>query len=263
MSEPFSIVTWNVNSVRARLDHILSHLEDIDADVVCLQETKVEDRLFPRVPFMEMGYQVHLHGGKALSGVATLTKGPASAVQCGFAQGPADRHPRVLALDFRGHRIYNLYAPNGTALDSDAFPYKLSWFERLRDEVGALVAQERSVLLCGDFNVAPTPLDVWDVEAMRGQLHFTAQEHAALASLCELGLVDAFRKLYPEKREFSWFDYRQGAWQRKAGLRIDHFYVTSALGNTCQAVEHLYATREGESASDHVAVRAIFAATSR
>ena len=254
----FSLMTWNVNSVRARLDMILGHLETYLPDVVCLQETKVEDRLFPRVPFMEMGYQVHLHGGKALAGVATLTKGEANDVNGGFREGESDRHPRVLSLIYRGVRIYNLYAPNGTALDSDAYPYKLAWFERLRAEVAKLREAGESVVLCGDFNIAPTALDCWDVEQMHGKLHFTQQEHQALAGLRETGLVDCFRALHPDVQEFSWFDYRQQAWLRKAGLRIDHIYADENLAARCLGVTHEYDTREGEGASDHVAVLARF-----
>jgi len=248
------LVTWNVNSVRARLDNVLTFLDEHEPDVLCLQETKVEDRLFPRVPFMDYGYTVTLHGTKGYAGVATISKSAPSEIHCGFRSAPEDRAPRILNTVIDGVRIYNLYVPNGTALDSDAFPYKLEWFQRLEAACGA--AQE--VIVTGDFNIAPDARDVWDVEAMKDSLHFTAEEHEALAGLLSCGLRDCFRKHSEEAGQFTWFDYRNAAFQRGHGLRIDHVYATAGLYQRSSRVLHDAEPRSWESPSDHLPVHAWF-----
>lgn len=259
MSGPFSLMTWNVNSIRARLDNVLAYLDDHQPDVACLQETKVEDRLFPRVPFMELGYQVALNGTKGYAGVATLTKGAKPEdVQLGFAEGPADKHPRILACTYAGVRIYNLYVPNGTALGSDAFTYKLEWYARLRDELAAKFEPSAPLVLCGDFNVARDERDVWSLEAMQGGTHFTQDEHAALAALEDFGLQDCFRKHDEEPGRFTWFDYRDAAWERKHGLRIDYVYATKPMYERCTEVVHDWEPRGWDAPSDHVPVVAKF-----
>lgn len=255
----FSLMTWNVNSVRARLDNVLAYLDDHQPDVACLQETKVEDALFPRVPFMELGYQVSLHGTKGYAGVATLTKGKPEQVQLGFATGKPDKHPRILALTYRGVRIYNLYVPNGTALDSDAFTYKLEWLGRLRDELDAELSASDSVILCGDFNIARDERDVWSVEAMAGGTHFTPAEHEALDRLEGFGLRDCFRKFDQEPGRFTWFDYRDAAFERRHGLRIDYVYASAPVWERCTGVVHDWEPRSWDTPSDHVPVTATFA----
>lgn len=259
MEEPFSLVTWNVNSIRARLDNVLTYLDEADPDVVCLQETKVEDKLFPRVPFMEMGYRVHLHGTKGYAGVATLTKAEASEVHAGFRHGGPDKHPRIMSVTVHGTRIYNLYVPNGTALGTEAFAYKLAWFEQLRAELDALYGLGNDeIIVCGDFNVAPEERDVWDLEALKGGTHFTAEEHAALAKLCEFGLQDCFRKHNQEAAQYTWFDYRNSSFERGFGLRIDHVYATAGLYGRNESVVHDPEPRSWESPSDHLPVLARF-----
>jgi exodeoxyribonuclease III len=255
----FSLMTWNVNSVRARLDNVLAYLDDQQPDVVCLQETKVEDSLFPRVPFMELGYQVALHGTKGYAGVATLTKGSKPAqIQLGFADAPADKHPRILACSYQGVRIYNLYVPNGTALGSDAFTYKLEWLARLRAELDAKFSPDDPVILCGDFNIARDARDVWSVEAMAGGTHFTEVEHQALDALEGFGLRDCFRKFDQEPGRFTWFDYRDAAFERGHGLRIDYVYATAPVWERCTSVVHDQEPRTWDTPSDHLPVTAVF-----
>lgn len=260
MSEPFRLMTWNVNSIRARLDNVLAYLDEHEPDVACLQETKVENQLFPRVPFMELGYTVSLHGSKGYAGVATLTKGKPEAVQRGFAEPPADKHKRILACTYRGVRIYNLYVPNGTALGSEAFAYKLEWLARLKDELHALYGggSERAVILCGDFNIARDERDVWSVEAMAGGTHFTPEEHAALDGLEGFGLRDCFRKFDDAPGRFTWFDYRAASWEKKHGLRIDYVYATDSVYDRCTEVVHDWEPRAWDDPSDHVPVVATF-----
>ncbi len=251
-------MSWNVNSIRARLDHVLTYLYDHEPDIVCLQETKVENGLFPRVPFMELGYTVSLHGGKALAGVATLTKTKPDAVQCGFAEGPADRHPRVLAVTLDGLRVYNLYVPNGTELDSDAYRYKLAWLERLRAELDATTTPDQPVVIVGDFNIAPDGRDVYDEAHFQGRLLYTDKEHAALANLVDFGLEDCFRRHVAEGEHYTWFDYRTNGLQLNQGLRIDHVYATAPMAQRCTKVVHDLKPRSWEVPSDHVPVVAHF-----
>lgn len=254
----FSLLTWNVNSIRARLDPTLTYIDEHEPDIVCLQETKVEDKVFPRVPFMELGYTVSLHGSKGYAGVATLTKSKPEEVQCSFRDGPDDESPRLLNVLVDGVRIYNLYVPNGQAVGSEAFAYKLAWLDRLRGELDAHGNPDDPILLCGDFNIAPEERDVYSAEAMRGHTHFTADEHAALKSLLDFGLADCFRKHESTGGHFTWFDYRGAAFERGAGLRIDHVYVTPPLYERCAEVIQDLEPRGEEGASDHAPVRARF-----
>lgn len=258
MSAPLSVMSWNVNSIRTRLDHVLTYLYDHEPDVVCLQETKVEDKLFPRVPFMELGYTVSLHGGKALAGVATLTKRKPEAVQRGFAQGDADRHPRVLAVTLGDLRIYNLYVPNGTELGSDAYHYKLAWLRRLRDELDVTWSAERPLVIVGDFNIAPDGRDVYDEPRFVGRLLYTDEEHEALAHFTAFGLEDCFRRHVDEPGHYSWYDYRTNGFERNEGLRIDHVYATASMAERCTGVVHDRKPRGWEVPSDHVPVMARF-----
>jgi exodeoxyribonuclease-3 len=219
----------------------------------------VEDALFPKVPFMELGYGVHHHGGKALAGVATLTKASPQAVYRGFRDGPPDAHPRVLHVVVDGVRIYNVYAPNGTELGSKAFAYKLSWFRRLRAELDAHCKPSDPVVIVGDFNVAPDDRDVWDAAAFAGRLLFTDEEKHALSELVAFGLRDCFRQLHAEPGQYTWFDYRTGGFARNEGMRIDHVYATGPMADRCVEVVHDHVPRSWDVPSDHVPVTARFA----
>lgn len=251
-------MSWNVNSIRARLDHVLTYLYDHAPDVVCLQETKVEDKLFPRVPFMELGYQVHLHGGRALAGVATLTKAKPDEVRAGFAAGEPDRHPRVLVVRVDGVRIYNLYVPNGTELGSDAFSYKLEWLRRLRAELDATLTPSEPLVIVGDFNIAPDARDVYDPERFVGRLLFTDEEHEVLRNLLAFGLEDCFRRHVSEGGHYTWYDYRTNGFEIGEGLRIDHVYATAPMAERCLEVIHDPKPRSWDVPSDHLPVVARF-----
>ena len=256
MSAAFSLMTWNVNSIRARLDNVLAYLDDHQPDVACLQETKVENQLFPRVPFMELGYRVALNGTKGYAGVATLIKGAEPEdVQLGFSEPPPDKHCRILACTYKGVRIYNLYVPNGTEVGSEPFTYKLEWLSHLRAELDARFAgRDQELILCGDFNIARDERDVWSVEAMAGGTHFTAEEHAALDELEALGLRDCFRKHVEEGERYTWFDYRD----HRHRMRIDYVYATAGLYERCTEVVQDWEPCEWDAPSDHVPVIAKF-----
>ena len=258
MTAPFTLLTWNINGIRARLDGVLTYLAEREPDVVCLQEIKCEEKLFPRVPFLELGYQLQVHGSKGYAGVATLSKLKPDEVVKGFRSEPADNHCRIVNAVIGGVRIYNLYVPNGTALGTEAFAYKLQWLERLRQELDASARADEPLLLCGDFNIAPDARDLVDPATMVGCTHFSPEEHAALARLQEFGLRDCFRKFNQEPGQFTWFDYRAGAFRKHLGMRIDHVYATAPVYERCVEVVHDQAPRSWESPSDHIPVLAKF-----
>lgn len=260
MTRSFSLMTWNVNGIRARLDDVLAVLSERSPDIACLQETKCEDKVFPRVPFMELGYTVTIHGAKGYAGVATLSKLPPTEVVRGFRDGDADPHSRILNTAVAGVRVYNLYVPNGTALGTDAFAYKLRWLARLREELDRHQQPGDEVLLCGDFNIAPDARDVVDPAALVGCTHFSPEEHAALAHLLAFGLQDCFRKHDERPAQFTWWDYRRGDFERNRGMRIDHVYATAPLYARSQSVEHDKTPRTWDAPSDHIPVIATFAA---
>lgn len=252
------IATWNVNSIRARLDHVLTWLADNEPEIACLQETKVEDQLFPRVPFLELGYQVALHGGRALAGVATLTKQKPTEVSMGFHDGEKDPSPRILEVVAHGLRVVNLYVPNGTSVGSDAYIYKLDWLRRLRLQLDATRKPTEPIVVVGDFNIAPEDRDVWNPPGFQGRLQFTEPEKAALRELVAFGFVDCFRMHESAAGHFTWFDYRTNGFLRNEGMRIDHVYATEPLASRCTKVVHDAEPRSWDVPSDHLPVVATF-----
>ncbi|MEM6995744.1 MAG: exodeoxyribonuclease III [Myxococcota bacterium] len=256
---PLTVMTWNVNSIRARLDHVLTVLADHEPDVVCLQETKVDDQLFPRVPFLEFGYTVNVFGSKSQAGVATLTKAKPDAVHRSFREGEKDRHARVLEVSVSGVSIYNLYVPNGTEVDSDAYEYKLRWLARLRTQLDTVHEPTDNVVVVGDFNVAPEARDVWDPPYFEGRLQCTQKEKDALANLVAFGLHDCLRERDDSGGLFTWFDYRTGGFTRNEGMRIDHVYASAPMLKRCTSVVHDAEPRGWDTPSDHLPVRATFA----
>ncbi len=258
MAGELSICTWNVNSIRARLDHVTMYLAEHEPDIVCLQETKVEDALFPKVPFLELGYQVSIHGGRALCGVATLTKSKPEQAHGGFLLDPPDKHPRILNTLVDGVRVYNLYVPNGTALGSKAFEYKLAWLERLREEIASNYSAEQDILVVGDFNIALEDRDVYEPERLRGQMLFTDDEKSRLRALIDFGFTDCFRKHEAEGGHYTWFDYRTQGFERNEGFRIDHVYATASMAQRCVRVVQDAEPRGWDTPSDHVPVTAFF-----
>lgn len=258
MAKPTTLVTFNVNGLRARLDHVMQVVEEHEPDVLCLQETKVDDKLFPRVPFLEYGYQLSIHGSKGYAGVAIASKVPPKDVQLGFASGPDDTAARIVAVTLGQTRFYDLYVPNGTSLDSENFAHKLAWFERLAVELEGATQRWPAVVLCGDFNVAIDARDVWDESALAGSTHVTPAERAAMARLFATGFADCLRKFDESGGRFTWFDYRGGALQRGQGMRIDLVLATSRAYAACTDLRHLEDVRAWDGASDHMPVLARF-----
>ncbi len=254
------IGTWNVNSIRARWDRLLGVLKRHEPDVLCLQETKVEDKDFPAAGVKEAGYEAAFHGQKSYNGVAILSKKKVTHVSVGLSDGEDDSHARLVAATAGKIRVVNVYVPNGQEVGSEKFAFKLRWFERLRSYVAGEMKTHPQVLLCGDFNVAPADLDVHDPEKWEGKLHCSEPEREAYRSLLAAGLQDTLRLVDPQARLFSWWDYRALSFPKNNGLRIDHVLVSAPLAGRCVACRIDRDERKGAGASDHVPVLAKFKA---
>ncbi|NBW63160.1 MAG: exodeoxyribonuclease III [Synechococcaceae bacterium WB4_1_0192] len=231
------IATWNVNSVRTRLDQVQAWLEQAQPDVLCLQETKVADALFPHQAFEALGYATAISGQKAYNGVAILSRLPMEDVQIGFqALLPDDpeasqlsEQKRVISALIDGVRVLNLYVPNGSALKSEKYPYKLAWLSCLRRYLQALEHQGDPLCMVGDFNIGPDARDLPDPERLTGGIMASEPERRALAEALGDRLSDVFRVFEPDSGHWSWWDYRSGAWDRNQGWRIDHIYLCEQL----------------------------------
>jgi len=252
------IATWNVNSINVRMPQLLDWMGRTEPDVVCLQETKCVDENFPYAVLNEAGYQTAFFGQKSYNGVAILSKHEISDVQKGFSDDDEESPKRLIAATINGVRIVNTYIPNGTELWTDKFTFKLDWLMRLRRFFDASFETDEKVLLCGDFNVAMEDMDVWSVEQWDGKLHFSKPERAAMYNVKQWGFVDVFRKINGGAQEFSWWNYREGAWQRNRGLRIDYIWTSPALAEICTGCEIDRSTRDLEKPSDHAPVVAAF-----
>ncbi len=256
------LATWNVNSIRARHERVLAWVEANRPDVLCLQELKAEDEKFPAADYRALGYEIATFGEKTYNGVAILARGPLGEVERGFADGAGDPQARFLAATAAtaataagGVRVMCAYAPNGEAVGSEKFAYKLAWFERLRAYLAARVRPGSAAVLCGDLNVAPEPIDVHDPALWEGRVLYSAEERAALArAVGAAGLVDVIRRLHPEDRIYTWWDYRQLAFPRNLGLRIDHVLATPALAARATAARVDREARKGKLPSDHAPV---------
>jgi len=250
------LATWNVNSIRQRLDHLAGWLARAAPDVVCVQETKVEDDRYPEDAIAEAGYKSVFFGQKTYNGVAILARHGLAIedVQKNLGSDEPDAQRRLIAATIEGIRVINVYVPNGQAVGTPAFAFKLDWLGRLRDEIAERYSPGDSVLLCGDFNVAPDPIDVHDPKRWEGSVLFHPDERAALKRIVDWGFVDGFRKHHTEPKMFSWWDYRMGAYKRNWGLRIDHVLLTLPLAARAKDVWIDKAPRELERPSDHAPV---------
>lgn len=253
------IATWNVNSLRVRLAHVIDWLGREKPDVLALQETKTRDENFPVDAFAALGYEVSFSGQATYNGVATVSRQALADVRTGL-DGFEDPQRRLLAATIDGVRVYNLYVPNGQSVDSEKYRYKLSWLEALKDQVAAELRAHEHCILLGDFNIAPRDEDVHDPEAWKGKVLCSEPERQALASLLDLGFRDVFRDFEQEEKSFSWWDYRAAAFRRNMGLRIDLILASEALGRACKSCRIDVEPRRLDRPSDHTPVIADFAA---
>ena len=244
------IATWNVNSLRVRLPHLLDWLAANSPDAMCLQETKCEDADFPADELTRAGYRSIHNGQRSYNGVAILARSAFGEVCRGIPEF-TDEQSRVIAADFDGIRIVSIYVPNGQSVGSDKYAYKLRWFEALAAWLQAQLVAHPRIAVLGDFNVAPEDRDVHDPQAWAGQVLFSEPEKSALRRLADLGFVDSFRLFEQPEKSFSWWDYRMGAFRRNMGLRIDHVLLSPDLARACRSCSIDVAPRRLERPSDH------------
>ena len=252
------IATWNVNSLRVRLPHLLDWLAANSPDAVCLQETKCEDATFPAGALQAAGYCSVHNGQRTYNGVAILSRVESAGVCRGIPEF-TDEQSRVIAADIAGVRVISVYVPNGQSVGSEKYTYKLRWLEALAAWLAAEMAAHPRLAVLGDFNVAPEDRDVHDPAAWAGQVLCSGPERAALARLFELGFADSFRLFEQPERSFTWWDYRMNAFRRKLGLRIDHVLLSPELARACRACVIDVAPRSLERPSDHAPVICEFA----
>ena len=252
------IATWNVNSVRQRLDHLLAYLKEQEPDVLCLQELKCQDDAFPRLEVESAGYNVAVHGQKTFNGVAILSKRPVE-VRTGLPGDENDAHARYIEATVpdgdRIVRVASIYLPNGNPVGTEKYPYKLAWMDRLITHARDLLKLEEPLVLAGDYNVIPSPRDCYDPAAWANDALFLPQTREKFRTLLNLGLTDALRAVTDEAGLYTFWDYQAGAWQRNNGIRIDHLLLSPQAADKLKSVAIDKDMRALEKPSDHVPVR--------
>lgn len=249
------IASWNVNSIRARMEAVLPWLEEHQPDILALQETKVENHQFPVAEFESAGYHIIFHGQKSYNGVAILSKQPLSDI---LTQWPSEQENdpqcRLLAATLGDVRVVNVYVPNGQDLTSEKYTYKLEWLKRFRDFVSEELVRYPKMVLLGDFNIAPCDEDVYDPKVWKDCVLVSEPERHALQRLFNLGFKDSFRLFNQPKEKYSWWHYRAMAFRRNMGLRIDLILLSASLANDCEQSEIDKTPRGWDKPSDHAPV---------
>lgn len=253
------IATWNVNSVKSRLAHLLEYLKTAAPDILLLQELKCVEDAFPYMEIEELGYNVAVCGQKTYNGVAILSKYPLEDVIKILPGDESDEQARyveaVVSLEGRAIRVASVYVPNGQSPTSDKFPYKLKFFDRLHDHIEKLLEHEEVLVIGGDYNIAPEAIDVFAPQQLEGTCCFHKDERAKWRRLIHLGLTEAFRAIHPyREKSYSWWDYRGGGWQRDQGMRIDHLLLSPQAADRLKDSDIDKTPRGWEKASDHTPV---------
>jgi len=248
------IASWNVNSVKARLPNVLAWLEEAKPDVLGLQETKCQEADFPRLEFQAAGYHVACLGQKSYNGVALISREPPLDVLSGLPGDDEDTQARYIEASFGDVRVASIYLPNGNPVDTDKYPYKLRWMERLVRRAETLLAQEIPFVLAGDYNVCPNDDDVYDPVGWREDALCRPESRARFRHLMNLGLTDALRIFHPEPHLYTFWDYQAGRWNRDEGLRIDHLLLSPQAADRVTACEVDRGPRGQEKASDHTPI---------
>lgn len=258
----FKIVTWNVNSIKVRLAHLIEFIKEHDPDIICLQELKCTNENFPSEELSSLPYNLYIHGQKTYNGVAILSKIPAEDIKTEFPGNPLPEHSRFIEGGFNtpiGYaRVISLYAPNGGEVGSDKFAAKLKFYDAFTDYIESIKSFDEKIFIGSDYNIAPFDIDVYSPEKLANTTCVTYEEKQKFRRILNSDFVDNFRIKHPEKKEFSWWDYRGGSFEQNKGMRIDTIVSTS------NAVEHLddciidYKTREKHKPSDHAPVIAIY-----
>ncbi len=254
------IATWNVNSVKARLETVIAWLKEASPDVVCFQELKCEDKAFPAQVFEELGYNLAVHGQKTYNGVAILSKLPFDEVRTRLPGDDGDEQARYVEAVVSGIRIASIYLPNGNPVASEKYAYKLSWMDRLIAHAKGLLAYEEPFVLAGDYNVIPQAIDAKNPADWVNDALFLPPTLAKFRELINLGLTEAVRTLDPEPGLYTFWDYQAGAWQKNNGIRIDHLLLSPQAADRLQSTRIDKHVRAWEKPSDHVPVLAQFSA---
>ena len=253
------IATWNVNSVRQRLPHLLDYLGQTSPDALCLQELKCVDDAFPRAEIEAAGYRCAVHGQKGFNGVAILTRAEPSEVRIGLPGDAGDVQSRYIEAVVPGEagpvRVASIYLPNGNPPDTDKYPYKLGFMDRLVRRASELIAAEDCVVLAGDYNVIPEPHDAYDAAAWVDDALFLPDTRRRFRALLNLGLTDAVRATTDAAALYSFWDYQAGAWQRDRGIRIDHLLLSPRAADRLRSATIDKHVRAADKPSDHVPVR--------
>jgi exodeoxyribonuclease-3 len=248
------IATWNVNSLKARMERVEAWLTDVAPDVVCLQETKLADGAFPALAFQGLGYESVHHGEGRWNGVAILSRVGIDDVVTGCGPDDADPEARLVWATCGGIRVASAYVPNGRALDHDHYRYKLAWLAGLRRRLDDAESADAPVVVAGDFNIAPTDDDVWDAAQFTDATHTSPPERRALQELIDWGLVDTFRQVNPEPGLYSWWDYRAGRFHKHEGMRIDLVLASRPVADRVTFATIDRNARKGQQPSDHAPV---------
>jgi exodeoxyribonuclease III len=257
--KPFmKIATWNVNSIRKRLPLLLEWLSQHNPDVMCLQETKVQDADFPVEALCSAGYHISLRGRKSYNGIATLTRLPPEYVLHGLHEGPDNEDDRILQTVVEGITVINTYVPQGYKISSDKYAFKLQWFENLRRYFEQRLDASKPVIWLGDLNVAPEPIDVYHPDHRVNDVDFHIDARNAFKQTAAWGFTDMFRALHPERVQYTYWDYFRSAFQNNWGWRIDHIMATAPLARACRTVDVDLDPRRAPVASDHTVVWAEF-----
>ena len=252
------IATFNVNSIKARVDTVLTWFKQAEPDIACLQEIKCDNNAFPRLEFEALGYNCEVHGQKSYNGVALLSKHKIEDVRTGLPGDDSDDHARyiegVVATKAGAVRVASIYVPNGNPPDTEKYPYKLKWLDRLIAHTKELLAYEEPLVLGGDYNIIPEPEDVYEPQAWVNDALFKLETRRKLRQMLNLGLTDAFRACNAQPNQYSFWDYQAGAWQKDRGLRIDHLLLSPQAADRLQSCTIDKKVRGWEKPSDHVPV---------
>ncbi len=248
------IASWNINSIKARLPVLLRWLEAASPDVLCLQELKCTDDGFPHDEIEGAGYHAAVHGQKSYNGVAILSREPLENISTGLPGDDEDEQARWIEADIADMRVVSLYLPNGNPFPGAKFDYKLGWMKRLHARATALLAEERPVVLAGDYNIIPEARDCYDPAAWEDDALFQPEVRGALRNLVNLGYVEAFRALHEEAGAYTFWDYQQGRWHRDEGIRIDHHLLSPEAADRLKACTIDREPRGWEKASDHTPI---------
>ena len=253
------IASWNVNSIKVRLPHLLDYLKSAQPDVLCLQEIKCPAEDFPQLEVQALGYRVEAIGQRAYNGVALISKEPARDIVCGLPEPGDDDQARYIEASFTGAaggevRVASIYLPNGNPIDTDKFSYKLAWMDRLLGHAQALLGRELPFVLAGDYNICPADEDVYDPVALRDDALCQTESRARFRALLYLGLTDSYRAFHREPHRYTFWDYQAGRWNRDEGLRIDHLLLSPHAADRVTACEIDKSPRGKDRASDHTPI---------